>query len=138
MLSYLQMIPLYLKYGQQVTDIWNAAKTNDDFMVKVQKMLPMVAKAAHEMSGTFLPDVASTVQEIAAAALTFNTELVKYAQRACNQILDLKPPLDVDGMYGPKTTAAVKQLQKQLGLTPDGWFGKLTEAAVKKLKGESI
>ncbi len=43
-------------------------------------------------------------------------------------------PLAVDGQLGPKTTAAVKKLQKQMGLKPDG---KVTPALLAKIKAEA-
>jgi peptidoglycan hydrolase-like protein with peptidoglycan-binding domain len=41
-------------------------------------------------------------------------------------------PLAVDGKFGPKTTAAVKRLQRKLGLPADG---KVTVALLKRLTG---
>lgn len=40
--------------------------------------------------------------------------------------------LAVDGKFGPKTTAAVRRLQKKLGLPVDG---KITPALLKRIKG---
>jgi len=43
--------------------------------------------------------------------------------------------LKVDGIFGPRTEAALKSFQRSVGLDPDGWAGKLTwnrlEMAVK-------
>ena len=39
-------------------------------------------------------------------------------------------PLEVDGIYGPKTEAAVKQFQKSMGLTVDGIVGPETFSAL--------
>jgi peptidoglycan hydrolase-like protein with peptidoglycan-binding domain len=36
-----------------------------------------------------------------------------------------------DGLYGPATTAAVKEMQKALGVTADGVYGPATAAALK-------
>ena len=38
-------------------------------------------------------------------------------------------PPGQDGLYGPKTKAAVQQLQKDLGVTPDGIYGPITHKA---------
>ncbi|MBO7399865.1 MAG: peptidoglycan-binding protein [Clostridia bacterium] len=58
-------------------------------------------------------------------------EDVKFIQNALNSIrrgVKEIPPLDVDGMYGPKTENAVKAFQKYYGLVPDGIVGPLTWA----------
>ena len=132
-MNWLSIIPLYLKYGSVVQWIWNAATSNQDFITKVEQLLPAVANVANQIATEFFPDAAPLVAKITTTALTFNTALVEYAQRACNALLKDDPPLEVDGMYGPLTKEAVTKLQTQLGLTADGIFGKITEAAVKKL-----
>lgn len=43
-----------------------------------------------------------------------------------------KPPLKVDGVFGPKTLAAVKAFQRSHGLKVDGLVGPLTTAALRK------
>ena len=60
---------------------------------------------------------------------------VKALQKELNRlgILDSQgKQLAVDGKFGPKTTAAVRRLQKKLGLAVDG---KVTPALLKKIKG---
>ncbi|MFC8392229.1 MULTISPECIES: peptidoglycan-binding protein [unclassified Streptomyces] len=53
---------------------------------------------------------------------------VSAQQRAVNS-LGYSPPLDVDGSFGPLTSAGVKWLQTKVGTDPDGLWGPLTEAA---------
>lgn len=60
---------------------------------------------------------------------------VKALQKELNRlgILDSQgKKLAVDGKFGPKTTSAVRRLQKKLGLPVDG---KVTPALLKKIKG---
>ena len=80
----------------------------------------------------FFPQLAPD-KLISAGVSLLDPNVVKFAQQACNRILQPSPNLVVDGIWGPKTQAAVTQLQKQLGVNPDGWFGPLTEAAVRAL-----
>ncbi len=60
---------------------------------------------------------------------------VKALQKALNKlgITDAAgKPLAVDGKFGPKTTAALRRLQRKLGLPVDG---KVTPALLKKIQG---
>jgi len=45
----------------------------------------------------------------------------------------LLAPTDVDGVFGPRTEAAVKRFQQQLGVAADGVVGPATHAAIGKL-----
>jgi hypothetical protein len=47
-------------------------------------------------------------------------------QHLLNRLLHLKPPLQADGVFGPKTAQAVIAFQQQNGLTPDGIVGPQT------------
>jgi len=55
-------------------------------------------------------------------------EPVRRAQRALRRTPDLG--LEVDGIFGPKTEAAVKNFQRDRGLTVDGIVGPHTWAAL--------
>lgn len=55
----------------------------------------------------------------------------KSLQAALNAILQLEPPLDTDGVYGPATRADVEKLQVRAGLVPDGIAGNATWSAIE-------
>lgn len=55
---------------------------------------------------------------------------VRQLQELLNEVLDEKPPLKVDGIFGPKTNARVVAFQKQAKLAPDGIVGPKTNRAL--------
>jgi peptidoglycan hydrolase-like protein with peptidoglycan-binding domain len=57
-----------------------------------------------------------------------SAEYVRWVQTSLNRIINSQ--LVVDGIQGPKTTAAVKSFQKHAGLVVDGIVGPKTEAAL--------
>lgn len=141
-INWFALVPLLIQYGPQIQQaaqsIWATATSNEDFMVKFEKALPQAAAVANQVAKVFFPNSAPAVGQVAATVLTWNKQFVTYVQKACNLaaekgLITLAAPLAVDGIYGPATHAAVKQLQEHLGLNPDGIFGKLTQAAVAKL-----
>lgn len=46
------------------------------------------------------------------------------------------PAKDIDGQWGPKSTAAAKAFQTAYGLTADGIFGPETEARIRQVIGD--
>jgi murein L,D-transpeptidase YcbB/YkuD len=58
-------------------------------------------------------------------------EEVKWLQKALNKLINAK--LVVDGDYGPKTKAAVKEFQRRYGLVVDGIAGPKTKAKIRRL-----
>ena len=63
---------------------------------------------------------------------------VKKFQKGYNELISngliSGTKLDVDGSDGPKTTAAIKQLQKLIGVSADGYWGKNSRNAFKNSK----
>ena len=55
---------------------------------------------------------------------------VKDLQKVLNFVLRSQPPLVVDGIFGPKTYAAVTSFQRQYSLSPDGIVGPLTSSGL--------
>jgi peptidoglycan hydrolase-like protein with peptidoglycan-binding domain len=55
---------------------------------------------------------------------------VRYLQEVLNLLIRTPPPLQVDGIFGPKTKTRVVQFQRTSGLVPDGIVGPLTTKAL--------
>jgi hypothetical protein len=134
-MNWLALIALAEKYGPIISGLWNLATSNADYVAKIEAALPQVAKYAVEIATEFFPGSAPGAQVIAGTVLTLNSDFVRYVQQACNSLVG--SGLEVDGMYGPKTAAAVKVLQAKIGVAVDGLYGKLTDAAAKPLLSTS-
>ena len=53
-------------------------------------------------------------------------------QQRLNRTIAIAPPLKEDGIFGPRTEAAVKQFQRQYGLRDDGIVGPNTGAVLAR------
>lgn len=65
-----------------------------------------------------LPQGEQWVTQALGAALAYDPNTVKWVQGALNSFLHTN--LTVDGIWGPKTKAAVLQAESQLGIAPNG------------------
>lgn len=90
------------------------------------------------------PNLAPELRLAAGVVASYNHDKTIWLQQALNAILgaDLAKPLDVDGIYGPATVAAVELFQqKTVGLAVDGWAYRITtpliEAALAKVLAKS-
>jgi peptidoglycan hydrolase-like protein with peptidoglycan-binding domain len=81
------------------------------------------------------PTVAPAIRAVVAAATVFNPNLTMWLQGFLNDQIKPSTPLVIDGIYGPATTAAVKEFQREHGLDPDGWFGTITREFVEDKLG---
>jgi len=83
----------------------------------------------------YFPELPKRGWYIKGDGIKTNTSLkgqIKRVQRVLNWVLNAD--LTVDGMYGDKTVAAVKKLQKMAGLTVNGKFGDKCIAVCKEYK----
>jgi lysozyme len=64
-------------------------------------------------------------------APSFDLATTLGVQQALNSAHAVTPPLDEDGLPGPKTTAAIKAFQTSAGLDADGIVGTKTTAALQ-------
>lgn len=79
---------------------------------------------------SLLPNVAPELRLAAAIVTGYDNDRTKWLQQALNTILEIN--IEVDGIYGPATVAAVEQFQTQhLGLKIDGFAYRVTHAAIQ-------
>lgn len=69
--------------------------------------------------------------QAAAGAITYAPDYVMRVQKLLNQVVSPSPNLDVDGLIGAKTKAAVGAYQQAKGLVVDGFPGDNTVAALQ-------
>ena len=129
------VIQLAIMYGPTLTSIFEEVTSNDSLLTKIEKEAPAIGPLIAQLGAEFFPTAAPTLQKVGAVVAAFSPDYTKWLQGALNVLLTPSPNLTVDGMYGPKTKAAIQQLQAKLGLTPDGIAGKITQAAIEKALG---
>ncbi len=130
-MDWFTIIPLVIRYGPVIKDIIDEAMSNDDIVTKIQKLAGPIAPLLEQIGGQFFPAAAPALHIAAGAMAAFDPNVTKWVQGGLNAVLTPTPNhLVVDGVYGPRTKAAVETLQKQLGLDVDGWAGVLTQAAL--------
>jgi peptidoglycan hydrolase-like protein with peptidoglycan-binding domain len=91
-------------------------------------LLPILAQIGKQM----FPGIQDNLASAAAASSMFDPSTVRWVQTALNALHVATPPLDVDGEYGPLTTAAVKSFQQANGLVVDGWAGDKTQVKLQQ------
>ncbi len=129
-MDWFTIISLTMQYGPLVKNIIDESLSNDDIVTKIQKLAGPLAPILEQLGGQLFPQAKPALHIAAAAMATFNPSATKSVQGALNILLVPSPNLTVDGINGPKTRAAVKAYQVQLGLDADGWVGLLTRSAI--------
>lgn len=96
-----------------------------------------VVSYLESVAETWLPNLRPELRLVAGAIMTYNNDPTKWLQQALNTI-NGGTPINVDGIYGPETIAAVEKFQQTVvGLKVDGLAYKVTtpfiEMALAKL-----
>jgi murein L,D-transpeptidase YcbB/YkuD len=126
-----KLLPIIFKAINIAPRIQEAVRIGTPIVKAVEEnagndLLPILRQIGKQM----FPSIDENLAPAAAASTMFDPVRVKWLQTAFNG-LGTKPPLDVDGEYGPKTMEAVLQFQKTHELVADGWAGDLTHAALQ-------
>lgn len=130
-MALLPYIALGMKYGPQVIALIQSATSNEDLMSKIATLPADAMKVVQAVGTALFPNVKGELQGVAGAIAAFDHAYVQWIQKGCNMLLPDTPKLVEDGIYGPRTSARVKVLQKALNMqVVDGWVGKLTRAAM--------
>lgn len=106
----LRLLPIILAAAQRIPEL--------------KQILPLLTQLG---TATF-PGLSSD-KAPAAAATTLDVNGVKWTQTALNLLLNAS--LQVDGVYGEGTKAAVTRFQQANNLEADGWAGTKTADALR-------
>jgi peptidoglycan hydrolase-like protein with peptidoglycan-binding domain len=106
----LRLLPVILAAAQRIPEL--------------QQILPLLTQLGTTAFPGLSPDKAR-----AAAATTLDVNGVKWTQTALNVLLNAS--LQVDGVYGTATKAAVTRFQAANNLEADGWAGPTTTDALR-------
>lgn len=130
-MDWLNIIQLAIQYAPTVKAIIDEARSNDEIVTKVTQLAPTIGAVVADLGAKLFPHSTKSLQTVGAAIAAFDPNTTKWLQKSLNGMLSPSPNLEVDGIYGQKTIAAVQALQKQLGLQVDGIAGKVTQAAIQ-------
>jgi len=137
-MNWLALIPMLMSSASAINSIVTIAQNNDDIVSKIRETLPHLAEPLETLGGLLFPGVKPALHIAAVAMTQYDTDLNKWIQGGLNAFVTPSPNLVVDGVYGPKTAAAVKAFQAQLGLTVDGWAGNLVQTALMGLMNKHL
>ncbi len=126
----LAIIQLAAGLAPTVKSILDAATGNESIVAKIKGISTPLAGILETVGETLFPKAAPALRIAAGAMAAFDPDVTKWLQGSLNVLVDPSPNLVVDGLYGPKTRAAVELLQAKHGLRIDGWAGSLTQAAI--------
>lgn len=125
----LKLLP-FIMQGISLAQNINAEKTGGTKVIDiVRNDLPAVFDLFAGVGKTLFPELPQPSQ-VAAAAVVLDVDTTKRIQSQLNK-LGVNPALDVDGVYGQKTKAAVSAFQRaNPPLVVDGWAGAATQAVL--------
>lgn len=109
--------------------IQDALRTGGSVIGVITKLAPDLLPILTALGTKFFPQVPAASTAQAAIDVVFDSDGTKWVQNGLNA-LGQKPPLVVDGAYGPATKAAVSAYQTAHALKVDGWAGPKTSAAM--------
>lgn len=133
MTNILGILQLVVGLVPAIKGIYDAATTNSGVVDEIKKLSSPVATLLQQIGAEFFPKANPAIAIVGGLIAAFDPNTAKWLQGSLNILLAGTAgyvPLVVDGQYGPKTKAAVEQMQAKLGLTVDGLAGKLTQAAI--------
>lgn len=121
------ILPSLLQLAPQIIAAWNTPTNQGIAKVTAVIQKTNLAPVLAQIGAAVFPKLAPELQAAAAALIHAHPNNTSYAQEALNLIqstgyMKFGVPLVVDGLWGPKTMAAVEALQTKLGLPVNGFL----------------
>ena len=126
--------------NQKIDSTGSNAKKTYEFNEDPNKNKPATSVTSGEGEKQYTPTGSGYISSMTGQIghKTGSSDQVKKFQKGYNELIGngliSGTKLDVDGSDGPKTTAAIKQLQKLIGVSVDGYWGKNSRNAFKNSK----
>lgn len=126
--------------NQKIDSTSSNAKKTYEFNEDPNKNKPATSVTSGEGEKQYTPTGSGYISSMTGQIghKTGSSDQVKKFQKGYNELIGngliSGTKLDVDGSDGPKTTAAIKQLQKLIGVSVDGYWGKNSRNAFKNSK----
>lgn len=130
-MDWLKALQLAFIYGPSIKAAIDEAVSNDDLATKVKAVAKPLVAILEDVGTQLFPKAASSLRLVGGVIAAFDPNVTKWVQGSLNTLLSPSPNLAVDGIYGPRTRAAVERLQEKLGLVVDGLAGSITRAAIE-------
>jgi murein L,D-transpeptidase YcbB/YkuD len=133
--SLLTGIQLAIQWLPQIESIFQSSGTNETIVQRITDLSPTLANLLTGLGSELFPKAAPALAIVGGIVAGFSPDTTKWLQTSLNTLLGsaLNPPLVVDGLYGPKTQAAVTQFQTANGLVVDGLAGTITQGIIDGL-----
>ncbi len=129
-MNVLAILQIAANLAPTVKSILDTATGNESIVTKIREISDPLASILETVGETLFPKAAPALRIAAGAMAAFDPDVTKWLQGSLNVLIVPSPNLVVDGLYGPKTRAAVEQVQAAYGLRVDGWAGSITQAAI--------
>ena len=133
--SLLTGIQLAIQWLPEIESIFQSSGTNETIVQRITDLSPTLADLLTGLGSELFPKAAPALAIVGGIVAGFSPDTTKWLQTSLNTLLGsaLSPPLVVDGLYGPKTQAAVTQFQTANGLVIDGLAGTITQGVIDGL-----
>lgn len=95
----------------------------------------ILVNLALQLLPQLIPQGNQIITQGASAIAAYDHDTVKWVQHGLNQIEQLNPPLIVDGIWGPKTKAAVEAFAAKHGLPAGGVLSHVVILAIQRALG---